>query len=307
MSSNRNDLRVVLLAGGVGGARLARGFAASSCDLTVIVNTGDDDRIYGLWVSPDLDTVLYTLAAQQGPHGWGLADDSFEVMQHLGTLGENTTFQIGDRDLATNLYRTGQLHTGKTLSQVTAELAAAFEVGARLLPASDHPVPTRVRIAHEWTSFQDYFVLRGHRDEVTELRYEGADRSRPSPGVLEALDAASLVVIAPSNPPLSIWPILAIPGIRDALKEAPRRIAVSPLFGGKALKGPADRVMAQVGLRPGNQGVADAYGDLITDLVVDTGDADELIETTATVRSADTRIATAHRSAELATWLLELL
>ena len=306
MSSNRNDRSVVVLAGGVGGARLAQGFAAIPCDLTVIVNIGDDDRIYGLWVSPDLDTVLYTLADRHSSHGWGLRDDTFDVMGHLGDLGEDTTFQLGDRDLATNLFRTSRLRSGVPLSSVTDELASAFGIGARLIPASDEAVPTRVRVGTEWISFQDYFVWRGHRDVVAELRYEGADESRPAPGVVAALEAASLVVIAPSNPPLSIWPILAIPGIRSAVTAAPRCVAVSPLLGGEALKGPADRVMAQLGLAPGNQGVADAYRDVITDLVIDQGDRNDPIQTGANVHATDTRIAAPDRARDLAEWLMEL-
>lgn len=306
MSGYRNDRRVLLLSGGVGGARLARGFAGCACELTTVVNTGDDDRIYGLWVSPDLDTVLYTLAGLEADTGWGVRNDRFSVMGHLADLGHDTTFRLGDRDLATNLYRTGRLHEGVPLSQITDQLRSGLGIDSTVLPATDDPVPTRVRVGDEWISFQEYFVFRGHRDEVGELRYEGADDTHPAPGVIDAVRAASLVVIGPSNPPLSIWPILAIPGIREAVAAADRRVAVSPLLGGRAVKGPADRVMAQLGLRKGNQGVADAYGDLITDLVVDMADADEELETPATVHSADIRIASPERATKLASWLLDL-
>jgi len=303
---------IVLLSGGVGGARMARGLAAvlPPAALTVVVNVGDDDEIYGLHVSPDLDTVAYTLAGREGPPGWGVAGDTFAVMGHLGALGVDTNFRVGDADLAVNLARTAALRCGESLSAVTVRLAAALGLACRLLPATDDCLRTRVHTAAgEWLSFQDYFVLRGHRDEVAEVRYEGAGAARPAPGVLEAIAAASLVVVAPSNPPLSIWPILAVPGIRDAMAAAPRVIAVSPLFGGRALKGPADRVMAALGLPAGNSGVLAAYDGLLTDLVVDQGDAADvatLAGTAVRLHAADTRIAARDDAARLARYLLDL-
>ena len=307
MTDYRNDLPVVLLSGGVGGARLARGLDAVCRDLTVVVNVGDDELIYGLAVSPDLDTVLYTLAGIEGPDGWGVAGDRFDVMGHLGTLGVDNRFRIGDRDLATNLFRTTRLAEGAPLSVVTAELAARFGVEASIIPATDARVATRVRSGDTWLSFQEYFVLRSATDAVDELEFHNATLATPASGVLEAIDRAAVVVIAPSNPPLSVWPILAIPGIRDAIARAPRVIAVSPLFGGKALKGPADRVMASLGLAPGNQGVADAYEGLIGDLIVDIGDDGQLLETEATVHALDTRIAQPNSAADFARQVLELL
>ena len=306
MSDYRNDLRVVVLSGGVGGARLARGFDAVVDDVTVVVNTGDDEAMYGLHVSPDLDTVVYTLARTEGPAGWGLSGDTFDVMGHLGALGIDNRFQIGDRDLATNLARTMRLRHGTPLSEITADLAAAFGVRARVLPATDDPVPTGIRSGDRWLSFQEYFVLRAAADPVDEVRYEGAATARPAPGVVETIERATLVMIAPSNPPLSIWPILAIPAIRAAVADARRVVAVSPLFGGKALKGPADRVMAGLGLAAGNQGVADAYAGLITDLVIDIGDAAEPVATDATVHAVDTRIADPDAAARFARLLLDL-
>lgn len=306
MSNYRKDLRVVLLSGGVGGARMARGLDAVCDDLTVVVNVGDDEVIYGLHVSPDLDTVMYTLAGTEGPEGWGLAGDTFDVMENLGVLGLDNRFRIGDRDLATNLFRTARLQEGRPLSEITAELAAGYGLTPRLLPATDRATPTRVRSGDTWMSFQDFFVLRRGQDRVDELRYEGADDADAAPGVLKAIEQAAVVVIAPSNPPLSIWPILAIPALRSALETATRIIAVSPLFGGRALKGPADRVMASLGLAAGNQGVADAYRDFITDLVVDLGDAGDTLDTSASVHAFDTRIAEPGAAARFADSLLSL-
>lgn len=303
---------VVLLSGGVGGARLARGFnQLEECQTTVVVNTGDDDWVYGVLVSPDLDTVVYTLAEQEGPHGWGRADETWKVMEALARFDVDTTFLLGDKDLALNLFRTMHLRQGRSLTWVTVQVARAFEVGVCLLPATDQPIRTRVRVASgEWLDFQDYFVRRQHRDRVTQVRFDGSEQALPAPGVVEAIENAKAVIIAPSNPPLSIWPILAVPGIRSALQGAPRVIGVSPLFGGKALKGPAAEVMAGLGLPPGNRGVAKAYRGLLTGLVVDETDANDLplleaegLEAWAT----DTRIAEPAAAARLAAWILELL
>ncbi len=274
--------RVVLLSGGVGGARLARGFEHLGICPTVVVNVGDDDTIYGLSVSPDIDTVLYTLAGVEGPQGWGRAEDTFVLMEHLGELGADTRFRLGDADAALNVYRTMRLASGDPLHEITIALTEVFGIGSRILPATNDRVRTEVRTGPDrWIPFQEYFVLRGHRDEVLELRYSGAEQATAAPGVVEAIEGAEVVIIAPSNPPLSIWPILAIDEIADALAEAPRVMAVSPLFGGRALKGPADRVMASLGLPPGNAGVLAAYRGLLDDLFIDTGDRDELAELAA--------------------------
>jgi LPPG:FO 2-phospho-L-lactate transferase len=312
VDERQSSAPVVLLSGGVGGARLARGLALvlPPAGLTIVVNVGDDDRIYGLHISPDLDTVAYTLCGCQGPRGWGRAGDTFSVMEQLAGLGMDTRFRVGDADLATHLLRTAALGSGETLTAVTRRLAAALGVDCCLLPATDDPLRTRVRLpSGEWLSFQEYFVLRGHSDEVAEVIFRGAEAARPAPGVLEAIATSALVVIAPSNPPLSIWPILAIPGIRQAVAAAPRVVAVSPLFGGKALKGPADRVMSALGLPPGNAGVLAAYEGLLGDLVVDTGDAGDLAALgggRVRLHTADTRIAEPAAAARLARELLEL-
>lgn len=306
MTDYRNDSPVTVLSGGVGGARMARGFDAVCSRLTVIVNVGDDDLIHGVWVSPDLDTVMYTLAGVEGPEGWGLADDSFTVMDRLGELGGDIRFRIGDRDLATNLLRTTWRREGVPLSDITGRLTKAMGVRAHITPVSDDPIPTRVRSGKEWMPFQEYFVLRGHTDPVDEVRFEGADQSSPAPGVLAAIEAASTVVIAPSNPPLSIWPMLAVPGVRAALQAAPRVVAVSPLFGGAALKGPAADVLQALGLPAGNQGVAEAYEGLITDLIVDEADEDDALKTAAQIHAYPTRIAAPLEAARLARTILEL-
>ncbi len=312
MGERQSSRQLALLSGGVGGARLARGLAAAlgPADLTVVVNVGDDEDVYGLHVSPDLDTVTYTLTGIEGPEGWGRAGDTFQILGYLAALGADTTFRLGDTDLALNLFRTAALHSGAHLSEVTARLAAALGVRCRLLPVTDGRLNTRVRTAAgEWLSFQEYFVLRGHRDELSAVFFDNAREARPAPGVLEALQAAGTVVIGPSNPPLSIWPILAIEHIRRAVAAAPRVIAVSPLFAGKTLKGPADRVMAALGLPPGNAGVLAAYEGLLTDLVIDEGDRDDVArlgEGRVRIHAADTRITEPAAATRFAEWLLEL-
>jgi LPPG:FO 2-phospho-L-lactate transferase len=285
---------------------MARALTAVA-DPVVVVNVGDDEDVYGLHISADLDTVLYTLAGRQGPHGWGIDGDSFAVMAGLAHLGVDTGFRLGDTDLATALRRTNALRAGRPLSEITAGLCDAFGVATRILPATDDRLRTMVRIADgSWLAFQEYFVARRHEDRVTELRFDGAETARPAPGVIEAISAAALVVIAPSNPPLSIWPVLAVPGIRDAVAAAGRVVAVSPLFGGRALKGPADRVMESLGLPPGNAGVLAAYEGLISDLVVDEGDAGDvrLQSNDIAIRVAATRIADPADGARFAEWML---
>ncbi|MGZ5384279.1 MAG: 2-phospho-L-lactate transferase CofD family protein [Acidimicrobiia bacterium] len=304
--------KVVLLSGGVGGARLARGLAAlDDVDLTVVVNVGDDEVVYGLHVSPDLDTVLYTMAGVEGPDGWGLTADSFTVMKRLALFGTDTRFRIGDRDLATNLFRTQELLAGETLSGITARAATALGTPGTVLPATEQTLRTMIKTAEEeWLSFQEYFVMRGHTDEVADLRFDGAATAQATPGVVRAIEEADAVVIGPSNPPLSIWPILAIGEISTAVESAQRVLAVSPLFGGRALKGPTKEVMASLGLPSGNAGVVAAYGGLLHDLVIDTGDAgdrSELGELGVKIHVGDTRIADPTAAWSFAEWLVDLL
>jgi len=269
-------MRVVQLSGGVGGARMARGLAAlPEVELTVVVNVGDDAHNHGLRVSPDLDTVVYTLAGIEGPQGWGRVGDTFALNDELSRFGVDNTFKLGDRDLALKLFRTKEMSGGAALSEVTDRVTRSFEIDARVVPATDDWLRTMVRLAEGWVGFQEYFVDRRHRDDVLELRFEGAEAARPAPGVLTSIARADRVIIGPSNPPLSIWPIMAIEEIRLAIAAHPSVIAVSPLIGGKTVKGPADRVLASLGLAPGNRGVAAAYDGLIDRLVIDRADRDD--------------------------------
>jgi len=267
-------MRVTLLSGGVGGARMARGFARiPDVDLFVVVNVGDDASNHGLRVSPDIDTVLYTLAGLDGPNGWGRADDSFIVNEELGRLGVDNTFRLGDLDLALKLARTGWMAAGIPLSEVTARLSGALAVTPTVRPATDGELRTEIGLTDgTWISFQEYFVHRGHSDEVAAVRFRGEGDVTAGPEGLDAIAGADLLVIAPSNPPLSIWPILAVDGVSEAVTNHPDTVAVSPLIGGKALKGPADRVLLSLGFPEGNAGVAAAYDGLIHTLVVDQSD-----------------------------------
>jgi LPPG:FO 2-phospho-L-lactate transferase len=267
-------MKVTLLSGGVGGARMARGFArVPEVELFVVVNVGDDAFNHGLRICPDLDTVTYTLAGVEGANGWGRADDTFVTNDELGRLGVDNTFRLGDLDLAVKLARTGWMAGGVPLSEATSRLATALGVEGAVCPVTDDELRTEIGLGDgSWISFQEYFVDRGHADEVAALRFVGQDTAAPAPGVIHAISTADLLVVAPSNPPLSIWPILAVEGVRDAVARHPDTVAVSPLIGGKALKGPADRVLASLGYPGGNAGVAAAYDGLIQALVVDRTD-----------------------------------
>ncbi len=308
---NYRNLQTVLLAGGVGGARLARGLAATvePDSLTVIVNVGDDSMIYGALVAADLDTVSYTLAGINGPQGWGLADDTHLVMGHLTEAGIDTTFALGDRDLAYCLARTAFIAEGGPLSEYTRQATRRLGIACTILPASDDPVRTKIKTTGgEILDFQDYFVIRGHADEVAGLEYEGVTAARPAPGVLDAIDAAEVVVIAPSNPPLSIWPTLALPDVTAALRDKERVVAVSPLIGGRAIKGPLVSVMQGLGMEPTNAGIVAAYGGLLSHLVIDASDAaeqDGLAELGVEVIVTDTHISDPEAATRLANELLD--
>ena len=269
---------VVVLAGGVGAARLLRGMvrAVPGHRVTAVVNTADDLVLHGLHVSPDLDTVTYTLGGGDNAEtGWGLAGETWQAMDALDRYGGPTWFRLGDRDLATHLHRTGRLAEGVGLAQVTAEIAAAWEIGVRLLPATEDRLRTMVTLGDGTeVGFQEYFVGMRHDVPVAAIRFDGAASARPGPGVLEAITEAEVVVIAPSNPLVSIDPILAVPGIADAV--AARRatvVAVSPIVGGAALKGPADRMLAELGHESSAAGVARHYRDLVGTMVIDVVDA----------------------------------
>lgn len=272
---------ICVLAGGVGAARLLAGLVrvVPPGEITVIGNVGDDVVLHGLHVSPDLDTITYTLADQVDPErGWGLRDETWKAMEMVGRYGGIDWFNLGDRDLGTHLYRTHRLGEGAPLSQVTAEIVAAWDLGFTLLPVTDEPLRTRVTVVdpdgEREVGFQEWFVQRRHAVPVTGLRFVGADVARPAPGVLEALAAADAVVIAPSNPLVSIGPLLAAAEVAEAVRSRREAtVAVSPLVAGAALKGPADRLMADMGHEASVVGVARLYRDVAATLLIDEADA----------------------------------
>jgi len=245
-------------------------------DITAIVNTGDDTVLHGLHISPDLDTVVYTLADAINPDtGWGLADETWRVMESLERLGGLTWFNLGDRDLATHCYRTQRLGEGAGLGQVTRELARAWGVGVNVVPVTDDPLRTRVQLVDgPEVGFQEYFVRLRHDVAVAGIRFEGAATARPGPGVLEALEDADTIVVCPSNPVVSIDPLLAVDGVLDLLHRRRRRIVgVSPIVAGSALKGPADRLLREMGFASSVVGVAKWYARWMGTLVIDRADA----------------------------------
>ena len=270
---------IAALAGGVGAARMLAGLvgAVPAADITAVVNTGDDLELHGLHISPDLDTVTYTLAgAVNAETGWGLTGETWRAMEALDRYGGQTWFRLGDLDLATHLYRTQRLAEGAGLAAVTAEIAAAWGVEVRLVPMSEEPVRTVLTVEGTGElSFQQYFVARRHEVTVESVRFAGADVATPAPGVLEAISAADAVVVCPSNPIVSIGPILAVPGIADAVRaRRERTVAVSPIVAGSALKGPADRLMRELGHDASVVGVARIYAPLASVLVIDEADGD---------------------------------
>ncbi len=268
-------LKIVALAGGVGGARLADGLAQiiPPANLTVIVNTGDDFEHLGLVICPDLDTVCYTLAGLANPtSGWGRANESWQALATLQELGGPAWFRLGDRDLGLHLERTRRRRLGEPLSQVVRAFCAALGVQVAVLPMSDDPVATIVETDQGSLPFQEYFVQRQCQPRVAGFRFTGVEQSRPAPGVLEALRQAELVVFCPSNPWVSLDPMLAVPGLRAALPGRPV-IAVSPILGGQTVKGPAAKMFAEMGFEPDALAVARHYGKIIDGFVLDHGDA----------------------------------
>jgi LPPG:FO 2-phospho-L-lactate transferase len=269
-------MRVVLLAGGTGGAKLADGLqrVLPPGDLTVIVNVGDDTEWFGLHVSPDIDTVLYTLAGVgDQEQGWGVAGDTFTALGMLERYGQDPWFKVGDADLATHLHRTELLRAGASLTDATAAMASALGVPSQVLPATDDRLRTLVQTDDGWVDFQDYFVRRGQADEVRALRFEGAGAARPTTAALVALAAADLVVIGPSNPLVSIGPTLGMPGMREAVVAAPApTIGVSGIVAGRALRGPADKMLVSLGHDSSALGVARLYQGLLDRFVVDEAD-----------------------------------
>jgi len=281
---------IVVFTGGTGGAKLVQGLqqVVAPDQLTIIVNSGDDLDWWGLHVSPDIDSVLYALAGLLSKdRGWGLEGDSFRCLDRMKQLGEESWFSLGDLDLATHLTRTAMLRGGKTLSEATAGLAAKLGVRARVLPMSDDRIATMLDTPKGTLTFQEYFVRERHQVDVSAVRFEGAEGAQPAPGVIESIDQAEAIVFAPSNPVTSIGPILAVPGIRDALRRCAAPVAaVSPVVGGAAVSGPAGKLMEMMGWPCSIAGVAKAYEDFLDVLVVD--DADE--HEAARLRSESMRV-----------------
>ena len=270
-------MKIVALAGGVGGAKLADGLAqlSSGADLTVIVNTGDDFEHLGLKICPDLDTVFYTLAGIANQEtGWGRAEESWRALETVGLLGGPTWFRLGDLDLGLHLERSHRLRSGETLSQITSNFCHTLGIGAQILPMSDDVVPTRVYTNEGEMPFQEYFVHRQCHPTVSGFRFESVENARPAPGVLEALNKADLVIFCPSNPWVSLDPILAVPGIRDVVSSKGRVVAVSPIIGGKAVKGPAAKMYTELGIQPSALSVAMHYADLLSGFIMDKIDAE---------------------------------
>jgi LPPG:FO 2-phospho-L-lactate transferase len=277
---------ITVLTGGTGGAKFVDGLRqiVAPEDLTVIVNTGDDLRWWGLYVSPDLDSIMYVLAERLSQErGWGVKRDTFYCLQSMEQMGQPAWFKVGDSDLATHIFRSKLLAEGKTLSEATSEIASGLGIKARILPMSNSRVETRVLTPAGELSFEEYFVQRRYQDPVKSIRFEGASNAAPAPGVIEAILSADVVLLAPSNPVTSIGPILSVPGIREALRESRAGIAaVSPIVGEAAVTGPAASLMAAHGFAVSIAGVADFYRDFLDLLVVDSQDeaaAEELRRT----------------------------
>jgi LPPG:FO 2-phospho-L-lactate transferase len=270
-------MKVTVLSGGVGGARFLRGMSVvgNGGNISIVGNVADDIEILGLHVSPDLDSIVYGLAGlADDERGWGRAAETWNALETVAELGGESWFRLGDRDLGVHLVRTQLLREGVPLSEATARIARALGLTCTLLPATDDPLRTFVETPAGTFPFQTWFVERGHRDEVDAVHYAGAPEARPAPGVLEALDEAEVIVITPSNPYVSIGPILAVEGIRSALER--RRVpcvAVSPLIGGRAVKGPADRMLARMAGGTSPASLASCYRGLIDALVIDEADA----------------------------------
>lgn len=267
---------IAALAGGTGAAKFLRGLvrAVDPTRVTVIGNTGDDLDCWGLHVSPDLDTVTYALAGLLNPvKGWGVRDETFHCLQAMAFLGHKTWFQLGDRDLAAHLHRTALLREGRSLSEATEALRRALGVPSRILPMSDDPVRTRIRIPDGWLAFQEFFVREKAKVEILEVSYDGAETARPGQGVLEAIQGAEAVIVCPSNPITSVGPILAVPGILEALRATrAQTLAITPIVGGAPVSGPAGRLMAVRGFPVSALGVAACYRGWLDVLVVDRQD-----------------------------------
>lgn len=307
----KRDL-VLALSGGVGGAKLALGLShvVAPENLLIVANTGDDFEHLGLSISPDIDTLTYALAGLDNQTlGWGRRDETWSFMETLGALGGPAWFRLGDRDLALHVQRTLRLKAGDTLSAITADITSRLGIAARILPMSNDPVRTRVDTDEGMLDFQDYFVGRQCRPVVKSLHFAGADAATPHPDFLAALQSARLraVVICPSNPFISIEPILALPGIRAALADCPAPVvAVSPIINGKAVKGPTAKMMAELGIAPSAAAVARRYDDLLHAYIIDTGDTDEAHDIAPLTVLAQTLMTTLDDKIALARTALDL-
>jgi LPPG:FO 2-phospho-L-lactate transferase len=303
---------ITVLTGGTGGAKFVDGLrqVVPAQDITLIVNTGDDLMWWGLYVSPDIDSITYVLAGLLSrERGWGVKGDTFFCLQAMGQLAQPTWFHVGDRDLGIHILRSKLLAEGRTLSEVTAEISDKLGVRARILPMTNSRVETRVGTPSGELSFEEYFVQRWYQDPVNSVRFAGAADSEPAPGVIEAIVSADTVLLAPSNPVTSIGPILAVPGVREALQRTKARIAaVSPIVAGEAVAGPAGILMASQGLPVSIAGVAQAYHDFLDLLVVDVRDAqaaEDLRRTGLRVHTAKSIMRTAEEKADLARAVLD--
>ena len=302
---------ITVFTGGTGGTKLVQGLqrVVAPEELIVVVNTGDDIEWWVLHVSPDVDSVLYGVGGLLSTErGWGVEGDSFRCLDRMKQLGHPSWFSLGDLDLATHLTRTALLRAGKTLSEATSELAAKFGIRSRVLPMSDDRVSTMLDTAKGTLSFQEYFVRERHQVEVHAVRFEGAEKARPAPGVMESIESAEAIVFAPSNPVTSIGPILAVPGVRDALCRTKAKVAaVSPIVGGAAVSGPAGALMAMMGWPTTAAGVAEAYKDFLDVLVVDDADRAICESTDGAVRflSTNTIMRSTDDKRELAAFVLE--
>lgn len=309
-SSSDVNLKIVALAGGVGGAKLVDGLARvlPPGNLTVIVNTGDDFTHYGLSISPDLDTIMYTLGGvANGVNGWGLEGDTQQMLSMLRRYGDDPWFGLGDKDVATHLLRTNALHSGKRLSEVTAQLSTALGISTRIIPMTDDRLATVVdTVEHGTLAFQEYFVRYRWQPTVKALSYKGEDGALPAPGVVEAINSADAIIFCPSNPVLSVEPILRVKGIRSAIEHRTVPcIAVSSIIAGTAVKGPTVKIMHELGLDPTAKGLATYYGSLIDMLIVDTQDSQ--ITISQQCRATDILMKTVEDRVRLAKEVLALI
>jgi len=307
-------MKITALAGGVGASKFLLGLTSVMPpeDVTIIANTGDDIEMFGLRICPDIDTVTYTLAGVIDDRaGWGLRNDTFECLHNLASYGEDTWFNLGDKDLATHIFRTNQLRQGSSVSEITLEVCRRLGVRSTILPMTDEYTPTRVTTDDGEMHFQEYFVRRRCEPRVRSLRFYGIDSARPAPGVLDAITGADGVVVCPSNPFISIGPILGVPGMRDALVQTRAKIvAITPIIGGKALKGPAADMLRDLGHEVSAASVAAMYRDFLDIFIVDQSDSGlerDVLELGIEARLADTIMSSLEKKKELASFVLSAI